>query len=250
MVLQSQRLVGLVAVLAGSYAPTMVVSGWASVDRRRLLRSLIAVSGGGGVFGVAAGRNTANGACLPGDLSPDCIGVYKVPLDDTIKAMVSTREALKKYAPDLNYVPPIPAPKSFKDALEALLAQRRAADDIATVVAAGRLEEAGVKVLNLIPRITVSGRRLLVEPAPDEAPAAAAAASSSSSEDFIQDLRRQRLVRSLEDAEVAWNSVDIMMGQGLRGELGVSAVAQLQILSELRDATAALDELLSAVHER
>jgi len=41
--------------------------------------------------------------------------------------------------------------------------------------------------------------------------------------------------------------VDITIGQGLRGTMGVSAVAQLTILSELREATAALDDFLRAV---
>jgi hypothetical protein len=38
---------------------------------------------------------TSNAACLPGDLSPNCIGVYKVPIDDNIRSMVGTKEALK-----------------------------------------------------------------------------------------------------------------------------------------------------------
>jgi hypothetical protein len=218
-----------VAVLTGV---TVKVSGW-SLDRRKLLTACC-VAIGGGVMG--SGR--ANAACLPGDLSPDCIGVYKVPINDNIRNMVSTKESLKKYAPDLNFVPPIQSPKSSEDALEALLAQRKAADDILGVVASGRLEEAGIKVLNLIPRLTVSGR-LLVQTAPVD----------PTESPVIQELRQQQLVNLFEKAEVAWKNVDILIGQGLRGDLGVSAVAQLQILSELREATAAFDDFATAVQK-
>lgn len=210
---------------------TVNVSGWSSVNRRKFL----SLAMGGCV--MEATRAT-NAACLPGDLSPDCIGVYKVPINDNIKDMISTKEALKTFAPDLNFVPMIQPPKSSKAAFEALVAQRKAADDISGVVSAGRLEEAGIKVLNLIPRLTVSGR-LLVENAvvdPDESA-------------VIQDLRRQQLANLFETADVAWKNVDILIGQGLRGNLGVSAVAQLQILSEVREATAAFDDFLLAVEK-
>lgn len=224
---RTSRLVG-VALLAST---SETVFGW-SIDRRKFVTVAII---GDGLNGVA-GR--ANSACLPGDLSPECIGVYKVPIDDNIKSMVSTKEALKKFAPDLNFVPPIQSPKSAKDALETLLAQRRAADDIQSVVAAGRLEEAGIKVLNLIPRLTVSGR-LLVNNAPVDAAASAT----------IQELRQQQLTNLFQTAEVAWKEVDVLIGQGLRGDLGVSAVAQLHILAEMREATAAFDDFLLAVEK-
>jgi hypothetical protein len=178
----------------------------------------------------------ARAACLPGDLSPECIGVYKVPIDDNIKGMVSTPEQLKKYAPDLNYVPPIAYPKTFAEALKILQTQQIAAEDIRDIVAAGRLEEAGIKVLNLIPKLTVSGR-VLIEEAPVDMTAS----------ETIRNILREQQKNLLETAEVAWKNTDIVIGQGLRGRLGVTAVAQLQILSELREATAALDDFLRAM---
>ena len=45
-----------------------------------------------------------NAACLPGDVRSDCIGIYKLPLDDAVLGYVETPEQLKKYAPDLNWV--------------------------------------------------------------------------------------------------------------------------------------------------
>jgi hypothetical protein len=46
----------------------------------------------------------SNAACLPGDIRSECIGVYKMPLDDASLPYVETPEQLKKFAPDLNWV--------------------------------------------------------------------------------------------------------------------------------------------------
>lgn len=50
-------------------------------------------------------------------------------------------------------------------------------------------------------------------------------------------------------AEAAWNDVDVMIGQGLRGDLGASVVAQIQILSEVSEATVAFDDFLLTVQK-
>ena len=203
-----------------------------SMNRRRLL-SVFSTG-----CGIATASKHSNAACLQGDLTPSCIGVYKVPIDDNIREMVSTREALQKYAPGINFVPPIPSPASASSAYESILTQRLAADDIVNVVSAGRLEEAGIKVLNLIPRLTVSGR-VLVDYESSE--------TKSKIPESIAFLKRQQLQNLLETTEVAWKNVDIMIGQGIRGDLGVSAVAQLHILSELREANISLDEFVANV---
>jgi hypothetical protein len=178
---------------------------------------------------------TANAACLPGDLSPSCIGVYKVPIDDNILPFIGTETALKKNAPDLSYVPPIVAPKSVSDALETLRKQRLLADEIVQIVTAGRLEEAGIKVLELLPKVTIAGR-LIVN----------ARLDIQGASDAIQELQQQQLQNSFDQVYVSWNSVDVLIGQGLRGEMGASVVAQLTILAELKDATRALDDLIAA----
>lgn len=178
---------------------------------------------------------TANAACLPGDLSPSCIGVYKVPIDDNILPFIGTETALKKNAPDLSYVPPIVAPKSVSDALETLRKQRLLADEIVQIVTAGRLEEAGIKVLELLPKVTMAGR-LIVN----------ARLDIQGASDAIQELQQQQLQNSFDQVYVSWNSVDVLIGQGLRGEMGASVVAQLTILAELKDATRALDDLIAA----
>lgn len=49
-----------------------------------------------------ASPRPSKAACLGGDVSPECIGIYKVPLDDAIKKYIDTPEHSAKYAPDLN----------------------------------------------------------------------------------------------------------------------------------------------------
>jgi hypothetical protein len=185
-------------------------------------------------FGAAAitTPTASNAACLPGDLSKECIGVYKVPIDDAILPYVGTPEALSKFAPDINYVPPVSTPKAPKEAWEVFQAQRSAADDIQTVVASGRLEEAGIKVLNLVPKVTASGRVIVT--------------SMDLPKSVVNDIRMERLQEQLDLALGLWGECDVMIGQGLRGDMGVSAVAQLQILTSLKEATAALDDFLAS----
>jgi hypothetical protein len=204
-----------------------------TTTRRRWIRQILYV----GVATSAASSTTtliANAACLPGDLSKDCIGVYKVPIDDSVLPYVSTPEALSKFAPDLKYVPPVSIPKAPKEAWEVIQAQRLAADDIQTVVMSGRLEEAGIKVLNLVPKITTSGR-VIVRSMGDDLPPS-----------IVNDLRMERLKDQFDLALGLWGECDVMIGQGLRGEMGVSAAAQLQILNNLKEATAALDDFLAS----
>lgn len=179
-------------------------------------------------------------ACLPGDLSPDCIGVYKVPLGETngASSMIGTEEALKRNAPDIRYVPPVAVPSTARDAIDILLSQRRAADDIRDVVMAGKLEEAGIKVLNLTPKVTVAGRTIVddrMTTFPQDASEA------------VRDLQRQRIQSKLDMLLVEFNQLDMLIGQGIRGQLGVSAVAQLSIITELKEAIEAFDDFLAEV---
>jgi hypothetical protein len=183
-------------------------------------------------------NTAAEAACLPGDLSVECIGVYKVPMDENILPYVGTPEALKKFAPDLKYVPPIRPPSSFSAALEMLETQRIAADDIQQVVLAGRLEEAGIKVLNFMPKVTSSGKLIvdIIEQGldPNKSP--------------MDEIKLTRIQDQLNMVIALWGECDVTIGQGLRGQMGVSAVAQLQILSSLREATAALDDFMASIN--
>lgn len=178
----------------------------------------------------------AGAACLPGDLSKECIGVYKVPMDDAISGMVGSKEALKQNAPDLNYIPPVGVPESLEEAMQILEAQRRAVDDIKSIIAGGRLEEAGIKVLNLVPRVTAAGRIVVQN-----------VAQTSTLSNGAKEVQLLRLETKLDETLGCFGQVDVSIGQGLRGEMGVVTVAQLSILNDLKDAIIAFDEFLEEI---
>lgn len=200
------------------------------ISRRQVLSNMVYGYCGGGAFLVpllltttSAACDVAHAACLPGDDSVECIGVYKVPVD-------SSRDLLKEYAPQLNYdgdEPSAARPQSYQGALGVLSKQRLAANDITEAVTAGRLEEAGVKVLKVLPKLTLAGRVIV---------------SSFNGEGVVEGLRRSKIERQLQELEALWGQLDVSIGQGLRGQLGVSAAAQIRILDELKECAIALED--------
>ncbi|OEU08379.1 hypothetical protein FRACYDRAFT_250173 [Fragilariopsis cylindrus CCMP1102] len=216
-----------------------------------------------------------NAACLQGDLRKECIGVYKVPIDDAIKSYISTPEALTKFAPDLKFVDPIEysPPTSYNEAIDILTQQQYIAkNDIKQYIAEGKLELAGQKVLYALPKITVSGRYIKDElesrirnnpsstpstststtlessesssESSESSESTSSTTSASSSMSVIDELKIDRIEDQFNLMIGYWGGIDIEIGQGLRGDLGVSAVAQLLILETLRDVTCAIDDFL------
>jgi hypothetical protein len=86
----------------------------------------------------------SNAACLMGDTSPDCIGVYKMPMDDTALKYVDTPEKLKQYAPDVRWVPPVSYPKSYKEAKSELNSLQQRCASLDSAVLQGNLTEVGL----------------------------------------------------------------------------------------------------------
>jgi len=213
-------------------------------SRRQLLRTALLTAAT-----AAAVPSSANAACLQGDTRPVCIGIYKVPLDENVLPYISTPEKLHEFAPDMNYVPPIEYPKSFESAMSVLKTQRLAADDVRQQVMAGKLEDAGVRVLGLIPQVTSSCQRVFSElqisiktkglvasrPKPEEL---------TDSEETVETLAIEMAENQMFDVTGCWGDCDVTIGQGIRGELGGLTVAQLTILSSLRDATRAMDDFI------
>lgn len=173
----------------------------------------------------------SHAACLPGDTSIDCIGVYKVPIDNNIKNMVGTPEQLAKYAPDLRYVPPIESPKNYKEAKEEILSLKDDVYGLTSLVSKGDLTSAGVEILRIVPRITVAGRAVILSLGSDE---------KFSMKAYRSDVAHTELLASL-------GSVDVMIGQSMAGQLGSITAAQIQILEELRNANESYDELVKAI---
>lgn len=207
--------------------------------RREVLSSVVRAAGE--ILSPAillAPNQQAGAACLPGDLSKECIGVYKIPLEDAQNSRtLNTPEAVKKNAPDLNYVKPMAMPSNVGQAKEILETQRAAADDIKNVVLAGKLEEAGIKVLNLIPKVTAASKTIQ-EQVEKMYPLDGSVVNQMRVTKFNE--QRQELI-------TVWSQVDIEIGQALRGQMGQTTVAQIELLKSIRGATAILDDYLSAV---
>jgi len=214
-----------------------------STTRRKLFQTTISAAL------VVGAPSVANAACLQGDLRPVCIGIYKVPIDDNILPYVSTPEKLHEFAPDLKYVPPIEYPKSFESAMAILRAQRTAADEIKQHVFAGRLEEAGIKVLGLIPQVTTSSRRVFYDLQAKIRNKGIVAGNRvdripTDSETTVEEMAIELAENQMNIVTGCWGDCDITIGQGIRGELGAVTVAQLTILESVRDASCALDDYL------
>ena len=197
----------------------------------------------------------AGAACLQGDLRPLCIGIYKVPPNE-VYPFFRTQDQFAEIFPDLRYVPPPEKPVSFESAMVSLRAQRAQADEIRQQVQAGRLEEAGVNVLRIIPLVGTGCRRILNDLAETKIRASvsgSAAGDSSNTSTNTSEATRAIVIEQVQnkmtDVNYYWNECDMVIGQGLRGELGVVTVAQLTILTCLRDATKSLDEFLATAEQ-
>ena len=192
--------------------------------------------------------NQANAACLPGDIREDCIGVYKLPMDDAAKSYVETPEKLQKYAPDLKWVEPIQFPSSYQNAINQLKEQRQNFDVVQESVAKGDIKQGGLLLLDIVPKVTAAGRYIVKY--------FSSAANSERNKDFESeeaktlDMKSYRIEYALNECLGYLGESDVLIGQALRGELGVSAPAQLAILDQFRDTRKEFDELLRVVPEK
>lgn len=166
----------------------------------------------------------ANAACLSGDTSPDCIGVYKVPIDDAILPYTSTPEQLDKFAPGIKWVEPIKEPPTFKDAVKETLSMENLIKvDVKDYLMQGQMEKSGQILLDVIPRLIVCNRKMERE-------------NSTSTASLIIEANMTPLIINLQQ-------IDIMIGQALRGQMGSITFAQIQILESLKEAIQIYDDL-------
>jgi len=198
----------------------------------------------------------ANAACLPGDLSKDCIGVYKLPyLDATQSSWLYDKDTLREFAPDIRYIEVEKQPKTLKEAVGQLVTERKKVKLIKDVVLEGDLEQAGTIILNLIPKVTSAGLKIQQDlydrddDEPNVASGPAAAAASNAATNAMNEIKRRKFDNSLQIVIAEWSSIDIAIGQAIRGQRGVTAVAQIEILSYLKDATVALDDFIALINE-
>ncbi|KAL7551621.1 hypothetical protein ACHAWF_016581 [Thalassiosira exigua] len=203
-------------------------------------------------------------ACLSGDVRAQCIGVYKLPIDAAESKYLETPEMLRAYAPDLEWVPPVEYPRSYAAALDQLQSQRRQLDDARDFVAKGDIERAGLALLDVIPKVNAAGIAILKSfgsASNSERNAAmkrkrTTSASgndgnpSSTAKVTTLEMKAYRIEYALNELMGSLGETDVLIGQGLRGELGVSAPAQIQILSNLSDCRREYDNLLLTVSEK
>jgi len=178
----------------------------------------------------------AQAACLPGDLSKSCIGVYKLPYADAIESeWLNDKETLQSFAPDIKFIDvqkQIKRPDTVAEAKKQLKSERVKIKFIREFVLDGELEEAGLLILNLIPTVTSAALKIqeYVE--------------DRTSEEYQAQKELRKFKRSLEILLAEWSSIDIELGMAIRGQRGVTAVAQIEVLEYLKEATAALDDFM------
>eukprot|EP00579_Thalassiosira_antarctica_P006178 CAMPEP_0201894954 /NCGR_PEP_ID=MMETSP0902-20130614/41706_1 /ASSEMBLY_ACC=CAM_ASM_000551 /TAXON_ID=420261 /ORGANISM="Thalassiosira antarctica, Strain CCMP982" /LENGTH=235 /DNA_ID=CAMNT_0048427149 /DNA_START=296 /DNA_END=1003 /DNA_ORIENTATION=- len=213
---------------------------------------------------------SARAACLSGDIRTECIGIYKLPIDASESPYMVSPEKLKLFAPDLEWVPPVEYPKNYSDALQQLKEQRRQLDVARDLIAKGDMEKTGLIFLDVIPKVGGAGiviMKLFADAENEERNAAMkkATMTEKSRDDDVDNtndvnpssttkattLERiaSRIDYSLNELKAYLGETDITIGQGLRGELGVSAPAQIEILSQIADCRKEFDNLLGMVPE-
>jgi hypothetical protein len=177
----------------------------------------------------------AHAACLYGDTSIDCIGVYKMPMDDEARKYTTDPEILKRFAPDLRWVPPVQYPKTYKEARTELALLQMKCLTLEETTIKGNLTDVGVQVLEIIPRVTVCGQVLIRALSSEEE-------GSSSMKGYRAEVAHSELLGRL-------GQCDVLIGQALKGQMGAMAPAQIQILSEIREANSFYDDLMRAIPE-
>lgn len=209
-----------------------VVDGYVSVQRRCFLSRTAAT------VGIATTLvDEAQAACMPGDLTPDCIGVYKLPyLDSKDSSWINDKETMEMFAPDVRFVKTDALPETIDLAKQQLKIQRSQIKKVRDVVFKGDLQEAGVQILNIIPKVNASGLKI---------------SNWLSGRTNFDDDESEKIFNtfdaSLEELLAQWNSVDVEIGQALRGQRGVTAVAQIEILADLKEVATAFDDFLKLV---
>jgi hypothetical protein len=155
----------------------------------------------------------ASAACLPGDLSKECIGVYKAPIQWDDQTERATIENLKEFAPDLNIdnVPRAKRPTSKSVARQTLVQQQTIIQEtVLDLVTAGRLEEAGIGLLGVLPKVTSAGNFMVQQ---------AMLENSSQDSKTIAEIRLVRLQSQYQLLLGLLGQSDVSIGQALRGDI-------------------------------
>lgn len=190
---------------------------------RRMMNASLFLSGS-----VLFGQNKpSQAACLSGDTNEDCIGFYKVPIDDAILPYVGTKEQLLRYAPDVRWVPPMEYPESYADARKQLVTDLErcgALED--TLLNKADFTGVGKLMLEISPRVTVAGRVILDTLYTME---------QTQSNNDHPSMTAYKVETAFDELVALFGQTDIALGQAIRGEFGVVTVAQLAILPSVKE---------------
>lgn len=202
-----------------------------SINRRQAMNTLIRTAIPAGI--MMSSPRPSKAACLSGDTSSDCIGVYKLPLDDDVNIYIDTPEHLAKMAPDLRWVPMTEYPKSYKAAKEELVELQANLKNVTPLVLKGDFTAAGILLLAINPRVTVAGRIVL--------------RALENNTDLS--MRAMRTENAFFELLASLGAADIVIGQALNGSLGSITMSQIQILDDVRNADQEFKELMRAIPE-
>ena len=197
-----------------------VVHAWQHSSKPPSSRRQILQTTAKSVLGVAtiasAKSSPSQAACMPGDTSKECIGVYKVPVEDAQKLNDFLKKNPSAAPPNFNTNTnnALRSPRSVDEALQVLETQRLAADDILSVISQGKLEEGGVKVLNLIPRVSTAGQMVIRKALDSDTSSSSAQDEKTEKMAAIQQLKETQLESALNCVVAGFGECDILIGQG------------------------------------
>lgn len=135
--------------------------------------------------------------------------------------------------------------------------QRGQLDTCKDFILKGDLNQGGLVLLDVVPKISAAGKVILkgfgnalnkernLEVKRSKSNNIGAVNKGDKSTTI--DMKAYRFEYALNEVLGYLGETDVLIGQGLRGQLGVSAPAQIQILSSLDDARREFDEMLRVV---
>jgi hypothetical protein len=121
------------------------------------------------------------------------------------------------------------------------------------------LNQGGLILLDVVPKISSSGKVIMkgFEKALNnernlemKQRAKRSSETTNGSKSTTIDMKAYRFEYALNEVLGYLGETDVLIGQGLRGQLGVSAPAQIQILSSLDEARREFDDMLRAIPDK
>ena len=156
-------------------------------------------------------------------------------------------------------VPPIEYPPNFSAASDQVQQQRVKLDLVKDLILKGDLNQGGLVLLDVVPKVSAAGKVILKgfgDAVNKERNLQMKRIKSndgtiiSSEKATTLDMRAYRFEYSINELLGYLGEVDILIGQGLRGELGASAPAQILILSSIDEAQREFDEMLRIIPDK